>query len=84
MSDDKLMTDAELAAFMAQIPEIEERESKATKGPWHFWDGHDEAMPSDQDVNFTAHARTDVPLMLRAIRTLHAKLTKREDWHRFL
>ena len=26
MSDDKLMTDAELAAFMAQIPEIEERE----------------------------------------------------------
>jgi uncharacterized membrane protein YdfJ with MMPL/SSD domain len=83
------MTEPELKA-------IEERESKATKGPWTAWLGTvyvgevtpksrgvlemgydcEDAEQAKADARFSAHARTDVPNLVKALRSANAEIER--------
>lgn len=76
-----------------ELSKITQRAEKATKGPWEWDDGHrqcsylagtlimmgDTYENGEEDADFIAHSRTDIPALLSHIAALKKEAEERYD-----
>lgn len=69
-----------------QLNEIRERCEKATEGPWNVTGesaltapGYKEFAPSDEDLDFIANSRTDIPALLAHIAEQDSRIERLEE-----